>query len=158
MNYAEMILKRYPEAKMIEVIRDGRDVCVSLELRGKVLKFFPKEREKQIDLWLSHIRKGERLKKDKRFTGRIITVRYEDLKQQPKKEIGKMFKFTGIDDSRKIVAEISEDSDFKYLKDTGPGKHFGRGVTGSWKKYFSAKDIMLFKKRANDILLKLGYN
>ncbi|MBW3555326.1 MAG: sulfotransferase [Actinobacteria bacterium] len=33
--FASRILRRWPEARIVEVLRDGRDLCVSLEHRAK---------------------------------------------------------------------------------------------------------------------------
>jgi len=153
--YAEMILKGYPEAKIIEVVRDGRDACVSMEKLKK--EWFPAERKKQIRYWKQSVELGIKLKSDKSFSGRILLVRYEDLKENPEKEIKKMFDFAGIDSSYTLVSKIAKSTDFSNYKDVGNGKLRRKGIVGDWKNHFTEKDKKLFNKIAGDLMIKLGY-
>ena len=108
-------------------------------------------------MWRKRIEKGMQLRSNKLYAHRILLVRYEKLKQNPVGEISRMFKFTGIDNSPELVTKTAELTDFKNIKDVGPGKDCWKGMVGSWKNHFTAKDIELFKKMANDILIKLRY-
>jgi hypothetical protein len=155
--YAELILERYPEAKIIEVLRDGRDVCVSLEMLGKIQDWCPKKREGQIEMWKNHIEKGLELLSNKRFDRRVLIAQYEKLKEHPRREIKRMFEFAEIDNSPELVAQIAQATDFKNLKNIESGRHLRKGVVGDWKNHFTNKDIKLFKEMANDLLIKLGY-
>ena len=153
----KFILEKISNSKIINIVRDGRDVCVSIEMRSQALRHYPKKRIDQIKWWKNFINKGQELCANKNLSDRILLVRYEDLKNDQEKEIRRMFAFAGIDDSTKLCRAISEITDFKYLKVTGSGKFNRKGIIGDWKNHFTKKDIELFKKIANDELLSLGY-
>lgn len=155
--YAYQILTSYPEAKIIEVIRDGRDVCVSLEMQAKIESWAPKERKDQITTWKKYIEKGLELRSNQELAKRILPVRYEKLKENPKKEIESMFKFVSIDSSPGLVARIAWATDSKNVKKTRPSRNIRKGIVGDWKNHFTDNDIKLFKEMANDLLVKLGY-
>lgn len=155
--YANRILNRYSEAKFIEVVRDGRDVCVSFERLGRTQKWCPKKRSEQIWIWKKFIEKGINLKKCAKYKKRILMVKYEDLKKSPNKEIKKMFRFAGIKNSDELVKLIAIKTSFKNLKNTGNGSYYGKGNVGDWKTVFSKKDIKLFNNKAGSLLKKLGY-
>jgi len=154
--YADKILNKYPNSKLIEIIRDGRDVCVSLEMLRR--KWCPKMRKNQIKLWLKYINFGIKLQSNRKFSKRILQARYEKLKKNPAKEIKKMFEFADLDNSSRLIKRIISLTDFKNHKNTGDGKHDRKGIVEDWKNHFNFKDIELFKKMANNTLIKLGYN
>ena len=41
--------------------------------------------------------------------------------------------------------------------DEDPGSHYRKGAPGDWIHHFTAEHRQYFKKRYNDVLLKLGY-
>lgn len=155
--YADEILERYPEAKVIVMIRDGRDVCVSLQKAGENgARWCPKERKDQIILWKNAADKYLELISDERFKDRIMQAKYEDLKDNPMRGIQQMFEFAGIDTSSELISKIVEKTDIKKL--IGKTSNVYKGNVGEWKNVFSKQDLKLFKEIAGDILLKLGYS
>jgi len=53
--WADRILRHDPEARVVEVLRDGRDVCVSLQMRARTQQWPPRPRSDQIDMWVRFV-------------------------------------------------------------------------------------------------------
>jgi len=70
---AKQFLGIYPEGRFIQVLRDGRDVCLSLNRRRN---FSPQD---AVSRWVSAVEAGLRAQDHERF----YTVRYEDLVCNP---------------------------------------------------------------------------
>ena len=71
----------FPEAKVIHVLRDGRDVALSLQARNSFKGEVFDEKLNKLDfnfaLWESYVTEGMRWKKQ--MGGRYFEIRYEDL-------------------------------------------------------------------------------
>ncbi len=83
LRYIDVILRQFPEAKGIEIIRDGRDVCVSYQARGKTARWARQSTTSIIKTWKKAIEKGERAKADPEISDSIYSVRYESLHTHP---------------------------------------------------------------------------
>jgi len=153
--YGDYILNHYLEAKIIEVVRDGRDVCVSMKMLNR--SWCPHSRKNQIKMWKKLIEAGIKLKSEESFANRILQVRYEDIKKDPAKEIKRMFDFAGISTSVDKISKIINNTNFNNYKDRGKGTDKYKGVVGDWKNHFTEQDKELFNKIAGDLMIKLGY-
>jgi hypothetical protein len=154
--YAERLLSTFPEAHVIEVVRDGRDVCVSMQLRGRRFATWPTAREGQIDLWIRSVRRGLALRGDANLRHRVTRVRYEDLKRDPTAESERLFAAAGLDAPPDIVAGAVASTDIG-LYQTGPGEFRHRGEVGTWAEYFTAEDDRLFRSMVGDLFAEAGY-
>ena len=157
----ELVFKGNRSAKIIYVLRDPRDVSVSLyhHLKKTALFKFVNEAtfddfhkqymrnketavyglwEKHVDSWLS--------KKDE-FN--MLVIRYEDMIENSPREIEKVAKFVGLNLSSSRIAEIAELTSF--AKVTSKGDFFKdesgvtnsilrKGVAGDWRNHFQDKD------------------
>lgn len=155
--HGERILQQFPESKLIEVIRDGRDVCMALEVFGKF--WCPRTREKQIRQWRKSIESGMKLKSNKEYSHRIFTVKYEDLKKDTFRIIRDIFQFAQIESSNEIISRVIENTNRVKEKDkvSKKGLPYKRGIVGQWKDNFTSEDIQIIKDIAGDILELLGY-
>lgn len=70
LRYIDVILNQFPEAKSIEIIRDGRDVCVSYQARAKNQRWARQSTKSMIQIWKKAIEKGERIKADSKIGNR----------------------------------------------------------------------------------------
>ena len=70
---AEQFLSAYPKGRFIQVLRDGRDVCLSLNRRRNF------SLHDAVTRWVSAVEAGLRARDHERF----YTVRYEDLVYNP---------------------------------------------------------------------------
>ena len=186
----------YPEARVIHIIRDGRDAAVSsmhhfwnhpVDLGGRQ-DLGPEELAKR-DAYREDpqgfLETGESLFTESRlrnlaetwslqvsqamqdgpkhFGERYAEVRYEDLLEEPEKEIVCLLGFLGADASRESVEHCVGSASFESWS---RGRERGRedstaflrkGVSGDWKNVFTEKDRRIFKEVAGETLVKLGY-
>jgi Sulfotransferase family len=155
--YAPRILRRFPEAQMVEVLRDGRDVCVSMQMQALTMSWPPSSRREQIAVWVRAVQRGIELRSDPEFAGRVHLIRYEELKADPEAEIARLFAFAGLDTDRAVVADVADRSDFRHHRSTGDGSHTRRGEVGDWQNHFSADDETLFRELAGEVFTTAGY-
>ena len=155
--YSQQILNAFPEAKILHVIRDGRDVCASLEARSKMVDWAPEDRRKQIDIWKSHVEAGLTISDDSRYADRVATVRYEDVLADPVCQVTRLFEFAGVPVESGLVERVVEQTKFRKHRNKGPGKHNNKGVAGNWRNHFSAEDERLFAELAGDLSARCGY-
>ncbi|GAF93326.1 unnamed protein product, partial [marine sediment metagenome] len=93
-QFAEEILSDFPEARLVHVLRDGRDVCVSMQMRAIGADWSPADRRTQIELWRDSVERGLRVRE--RHPERTLDLRYEDVKADPAREIARLYGFAGL--------------------------------------------------------------
>jgi hypothetical protein len=158
--YAERILRRFGDARIVEVVRDGRDVCVSLEALPRAERWPPPDRRAQVATWVEYVERGRRLSADPAFRDRVLQVRYETLRSDPARELRRMFAFAGLEcsdaDAARIAAatEITRES---AADATRSRRRRPRAVIGAWRTHFTAEDAALFEHMAGDMSRELGY-
>lgn len=155
--YAGRILRRFPEARVIEVLRDGRDVCVSMQMRALTMSWPPRSRAEQIRTWVRAVQCGLDLRADAAVADRVHLVKYETLKAAPEQEIARLFEFTGLEADHRFVADVADRSDFRHYSSTGDGQHARRGEVGDWRNHFDSADERLFRELAGDAFTAAGY-
>ena len=173
-------IRRYtPQAKLIHLVRDGRDVCTSgvfdwiartkrkhpryavfVERRGgvRLRRFFDDDDLAQwAEEWAGPIRA---------FTERRakpLTIRYEEMKQDQRAVLEPVFAYLGASCEAETVQRCIEASSFRKMSaGRAPGQGVAtakvrKGVAGDWKNYFTRRDGERFHELAGDCLVKLGY-
>ena len=153
----ELIFKGNRLAKIIYVLRDPRDVSVSLyhHLRKTGLFKFVNEAtfddfhkqymrnsdvvfyglwEKHVESWLS-----------KRDEFNMLVIRYEDMIENSPREIEKVAKFVGLNLTSSRIAEIAELTSFASVTKKGDffkdesgvtNSVLRKGVVGDWRNHF----------------------
>ncbi|NEP86715.1 MAG: sulfotransferase [Okeania sp. SIO2C2] len=157
LRYLDVILRQFPEAKGIEIIRDGRDVSVSYQARAKTQRWAKQSTRSVAKIWKKAIETGERVKADSEIGDRIYSVRYENLHTHPQEELSKIFDFIGLDYNQTLIDSIIDATDISKVKNKGEGKHIRKGSIGEWQTRLSAEDVALWEEFAGDTLAGLGY-
>lgn len=161
------ILKHFPKAKFIHVIRDGRDTAASMR-RFSSQKFEDGEHvvkesrrrksiRKYIRRWVQMTRKGLAHRGD----SRAIEVKYEDLVQDPEANLKKLFGFLGEEWDPGVlehhkVQDASRDPT-KFPRSALANQPIFKSSLGKWRKDFDKEDVRIVKKYAGDLLKELGY-
>jgi Sulfotransferase family len=167
----------YPEAKVIHIIRDGRDVAVSAAhharnfgharkrtgSNGTEGSEFPRgQLEKLAAEWASRV--GKTVVDGPELLGENYTeVRYEDLLQKPETEVQRLLTFLAVDPDEKTVTRCIHAASFERLSkgrkrgDEDPSSFFRKGVAGDWKHILTERERQIFDREAGELLARLGY-
>lgn len=155
--WADRILARFSEARIVEVRRDGRDVCVSMERRGTRVAWPPRERAEQIRRWVEAVSVGLRCSAAHAGSGRWHVVRFEDLTADRRRELGRLFSFAGLDVDAELVDAIASSTEITRQRIVGDGEHVRSGAVGDWRAYLDDADLQLFDAMAGDLSRAIGY-
>jgi hypothetical protein len=156
--YLPRIKETIPDALIIHIIRDGRDVALSLE-KQKWIKPLPWDRNPPLiagaAYWDWIVRKGRR---DGRLFGNdYCEVRFEDLIGNPRVVLSRLSEF------------IEHDLDYDRIQQSGigsvsePNTSFSPGAEGSfnpigrWRESLSQEELTRLEGMIGTTLQELGY-
>ena len=128
-----------------------------MQMRSLTADWSPKERSRQIDMWVAYVSTVKNLAESPEFEGRIHTIRYEDLHQDTEGGLTSLLGFAGLDCTSSFVEQIVDRTSFKTKSKTGPGKHSYKGIVGEWSRCFSDDDIRLYTSKAGEVHRACGY-
>jgi hypothetical protein len=169
--YLRAIEQLLPEAHFIHIIRDGRDVALSL----RDLWFSPSRQIPQLaKMWCHHV---SATRSQGRGSKQYMEVRYEQLVQEPQVVLRAVCSFIGLtydpamhDYHRRAAARLEEHrgrnaADGSVLLTHGQRLHQQRLVMEppqlsrryGWKTAMSENERAQFDKVAHSLLLDLGY-
>jgi Sulfotransferase domain len=172
---------RYP--RVIYIVRDPRDVAVSnyhweLKLRSiregyPIEEFVPRwmkpEFWPRIGSWADHVsswlgaRQGQ---------NGFLLLRYEDLQQNPSRELAKVAGFLGLSANSERINRAVELSSAEHMRRlerkqgvrwvattyTRADKPFVRGATsGGWRSTLPAQSVAYLESRWGDLMHSIGY-
>ena len=168
----EEISHVYPEARVIHIIRDGRDAAVSAAHHARNFGRKPGERGSGEGIFEeSRLRKlaadwntrvGRAVLDGPKLLGdRYVEVRYEDLLLRPEAEMARLLRFLGADDGGAghcvNAASFEKLSKGRSRGQEDPSSFFRKGVAGDWISTFNEKDRKIFDGEAKGLLVRLGY-
>ena len=153
------IKETIPDALIIHIIRDGRDVALSTDKLGYI-KRAPWDKTPSIMVaglyWEWMVRRGREA--GRRLGNDYIEVRFEDLITEPRKTLGILGNFIehelDYDRIQKVgIGSVSEpNTSFKGA----PGDEKFSPV-GRWKAGFAQKELAMFEALVGRTLEELGY-
>jgi hypothetical protein len=159
MLYLPTIKKLIPDALIIHIIRDGRDVAVSLN-KIKWIRPFSWDRERSLVVaglfWKWIVGKGRKYGRE--MGPDYLEVHYEDLVNKPRETLAQVSGFIAQDlDYDRIRGEAlgsvqSPNSSFRTdsaQKDLSP--------VGRWRKLVSPAELMQLESALGDLLEQAGY-
>jgi hypothetical protein len=156
--HTRRILRRFPEARIVEVVRDGRDVCVSMQYRAMMVSWPPTDRAEQIRQWVEAVQFGMAARSTPDAAGRWHVLQFEAAKDDPRRALAELFTFCGLPFDDALVERVAEATDFSRLEYTGDGRLFRRGEVGAWRTEFDDADRALFTRLARETLTAAGYD
>lgn len=148
----------FPQAKLIVIYRDGRDVVVSdrfftADHLGKPFSFAAAVESWRRDME-AHLRYAE--------TDRLCAFSYEALLGEGAPVVRTLLDDLGLGYDDALIARMIERSSFRFYAGRERGQEnrkrfYRKGIAGDWKNHFSAEDRRVFKDLAGDMLVTLGY-
>jgi len=154
--YLDRIKQTIPNALVIHIIRDARDVALSMD-KGFWIRPFPWERDKRLLVtglyWEWIVARGR--ESGKRMSADYIEVHFEDLVQHPHQTLARLGQF------------IDHDLDYERILKVGigsvrePNTSFDRGANfnpvGRWKEKFPPEQLEKFEGLIGSTLEEMGY-
>ena len=187
LRHIEDLHRLFPDAVVVNALRDGRDVAVShhfhiirnaerwafedpeeLEIRRR---FFVDGEGEPVPLFTeSSLRKVARLWREavrgrgrglELFGDRFIDLRYERALEDPY-SIRRVFEALGVDLSGDVLERCVESNRFERKTGRRPGEadagsFVRKGVAGDWANHFRDEDKVLYKRVAGEELIAAGY-
>jgi hypothetical protein len=157
--YLPLIKKLIPEALIVHIIRDGRDVAVSLDKIGWI-RPFPWDRRRSLVLaglfWKWMVSRGR--KYGSKMGSDYVEVQYEDLIRDPRATLARLSAFIDQDldydriQSVALGAVRTPNSSFK-----ADGNHKEVSPMGRWKTVLSTAEVAQLESEIGDLLVELGY-
>lgn len=140
-RHFDRLLKIWPDARFIHLIRDARDVarsCIGMGWAGNVWT--------GVERWLEAEELWNSLQKNI-SSERYIQITYEDLIVQPKEILTEICQFMGL----------SYDAAMLNYSDNTTYEAPNPKLIQQWQKKLSQEEIQLIESRTSDILEKRGY-
>ena len=154
-----LLAKLFPEARIIHIYRDGRDVAMSW-VRAR---FTPQNMYTAARLWSSWVGAGRRTGAALP-RGMYLEVRYEQLLAQPRETMQRVCEFVGEPFDEAILRLSPIMKNRRSHRVFNPfARKLPRPVEivssncGKWKTRMPARDRVLFESVAGDLLQSLGY-
>ena len=164
--------------KAIYIVRDVRDVALSTYARTKQLGIVDSQlddylrsilqgRAHQYGAWHNHVRSW--LDGPLAREGKLLVIRFEDLRKNPEQALTQMVAFTGVPVSaeqiRNALANNSVDamrvkeerSRKLYQSTTEAGRFVRKGAVQGWKTVLTPAQLQLFEEFAGPELARMGY-
>lgn len=146
----------FPEARFIHLIRDGRDVSLSM---AAAFERGPQSPVEGAMFWRTAVEAAQRGGAEL-GSGRYLEVRYERLVAEPGAVIAELCAFLGLDPDERMLrpADNAERIAASY-PETADHRNLGRPIEArrSWREEMPPEGVENFELLAGDLLERLGY-
>ncbi len=159
----DLIFQTFPDAQFIHIVRDPRDVLVSLRQYAK--NFYP-------DLTgtaaAEHARNWPSLLRQIRNKARASGVEYKELKYEemlelPAAVLAGILDFLAADSDPDTVAQCIQHGSFEALSggrrqgSEDESSFFRKGVAGDWRNHLTPQECALIRNASGGLMDELGY-
>src|SRR6478609_843574 len=152
--HVSMLADLFPESRFIHVIRDGRDVALSM----LDVDFGPRSIGGAAQLWKAHVQAG-RDAGHRLGPSRYQEIRYEDLLEDPETAVTSLCGFIDLPFNPEMLRYF-ERSETITSPAAWSRRHLALPPTKGlrdWRAQMSRRDADLFDVLAGDLLAELGY-
>ncbi|MFY9648007.1 MAG: sulfotransferase [Terriglobales bacterium] len=158
--YLPTIKKLFPDALIVHIIRDGRDVTVSLNRIGWI-KPLPWDKKRALLapalFWRWIVTKGR--KHGRRMGGDYMEVHYEDVVLKPHETLARLGAFNDQDlDYDRIQQNAQESLRNPNSSFRGDGKEVESNPIERWKTVLSPAEIAQLESVIGGLLQETGYD
>lgn len=170
-RFANIMFDAFPDASYIHIIRDGRDVAVSWWFH--MVRFDPERTAHQFNNgladtivpsakdWTSVIQMARR--EQKRTGVRYHELKYEDLVDDPEKEVKTVLEFLNLPPDPVLIKECVEKASFGKMSggrkqgQEDKSSFFRKGIKGDWQNHMNNKQSTQFIDATGGLMQELGY-
>ena len=162
--YLPWILRVFPNAKYLHIVRDGRDTIASYmekdekegrHDRGQMLA-------KHTRSWIMSIQETRRLERKLRGTDQFLEIQYRHLVSNPEKTLGQVCAFAGIPSAVDQMLRFHRSSttvEHKYQQHhSNLSKPLFTSSVGRWKERLRPEEQIYVTERIGRWLNELGYD
>ncbi len=149
----------FPQSPLIHVIRDGRDVVVSLltmnwlDANTGQPVAYTRDARKAAEYWVQAIRAGQQLQ-----TEQYLEIRYEDMVCEPERTLRKLFAFLDEPWDPVVLSFHEEKRDLGSESSAEQvSRPFYTHSVGRWRTDLTEINKELVKEVAGETLIELGY-
>ena len=136
----------YPDARVVHIVRDGRDVARSLVSQD----WGPAGIAEAAAEWRDSVM---RARSAGAGLGHYVEMRYEELLADPRQHVAGLYAALGLEAGAEVLAAALTEAGVSYNADP----RMPEIGTGKWRAAFSEADLALFESIAGDLLDELGY-
>lgn len=156
--FAVHTIKKYaPNSRFIHIVRDGRNVAISMMSALERLGFGASNTLEASHEWKKFVLLGREARK---YQGDYYEVKYESMLADCTAELKRIYDFCQLDYTDDLVNDIVAGHDFSNKTDglETPGVTRVEGnIHEGWREKMSPMDRYLFDIVAGDLLVDLGY-
>ncbi len=172
-RHAPLLARLFQEARFIHIVRDGRDVALSVmkwavkdrppddngvTVRGPARRSLWKEDPLGATAiwWSEQVMEGARAADE--LGERFLEMRYEDLVSQPKARLAEAAVFLGLPNAREMAA-YHEGKQKEWKAGESAKKAWLPATKGlrDWRNQMTREEAALFEALAGDALARFGY-
>ena len=158
--YAALAISEvFPDARFVNVIRDGRDVAVSVRAASRWNEGdMPRAMRSTRDIarrWRGAMEFSRRMAGE--LGPRYMDVSYEALHEHTHDQLAALYAFCGIEVDDATIDAAIKASDFETNYEGGEDKFRRAGRTGDWRSAMSLRDRFRFQLGAGSELIRRGY-
>jgi hypothetical protein len=148
-----------PDARFIHVVRDGRDVALSMRRAaeswdptmgvGLPIEF-------RAEAWRRQVR---RVRAHREFLGdRYLEIHYEQMRADPVAAMRTLYDFARIPYEAALLERIRLETELSKYDERAHRSGFRGGSRDrTWRSELSARDAFRFSRAAGEMLVELGY-
>ena len=156
-THIDVLNNLFPDAKYIHLVRDGRDVALSLMQQW----FGPDDFITALNFWKERVTVGYKMLA-MLPADRVFTLRMEDLAEAPEERVRALCQFLEVDYtpdmltafSKRAASKVGDRIDSHHAGLSGP---LDIGNVTKWKTSLSGPDQAIAWEYAGNILRELGY-
>ena len=167
-RHAGLILKLFPEAHFLHVVRDPRSVVVSMQRAGGSWGrgWAPTSAYGCALRWIEAVQRASEIKT---LTQRYREVRYEALLNDGPRELQAVFEWIGAPADEQYCGKVVEACSIENLQKASgdidspwelgqePSGFYRRGEAASWREELTRTDLKTVEYLTRDWMARLGY-
>lgn len=165
-NVLQRIQQYCGRAKVIHLVRDGRDVLISGTFDTRTREGTLGETlldSEMVDqwgrYWLEPQRAIHQFPPDQL---QLETIRYEDLLSDTAGQLQRVFSFLEVDSQLDLCRQIADEESFRRVNqreagNESPTAKARKGIAGDWQNYLDRKSALQFQKLCQHWLFTYGY-
>ena len=157
-HLADFVLKIFPDAYFLHVVRDPRSVyCSHRSASTSWARWeFPTQPVDGARFWRAGVEAALQIEG---MTERYLQVRYEDLQRDGPSELERICSWLELEVEPGFIAEAVEASTKEKVRKTKelPDGFVRKTSAGGWRDELSSRDVRVIEYLAGDLMVELGY-